>query len=116
MTRFLDVRQFHAIPPVLGVGGQADQVAVPPIGRTGPHAAAVAHNGDAQGAVGCLVRLHQLQHFCPNRVGIMRQFHMQRLGITLQPRPMPVPREGHSIGDTQGTENAPPGEQPYLSR
>ena len=40
---------------------------------------------------------------------------MQCGGIALHARPVAVPGEQNAIGDTQGAEDAPTGEQAYLS-
>ena len=115
MARFADIRQFGAIAPFLGIGGQADEIARAAVGRAGPHAAAVAHDGDAQGAVGRVVGLDELQHFAPDLRRIMGQFDVQGRGIAVEPRPVAVPREGDAAGNTQGTEDPPAGKQTDLA-
>src|SRR6185369_8968660 len=68
-----------------------------------------------QRAVGRLVGHHQIQHLAPYLVRILGQRDVQRRGIALQAGPVAVPGERNSIGNAQGTEDAPTGEQPYLS-
>ena len=91
------------VAPVFRVGRQRDDVARPVGRRIGPHAAAVAHDDQAQRAV----RMRRSPRPVPAACGATfsgsaRQRNVKRRGVALDARPMALPGEEHAVGDAQG--------------
>ena len=60
------------------------------------------------------IGLDQFEQLAVHLFGIGGQRHVKRRGVALDARPVAVPGEEHAIGDPQGGEDAPSGEQAHL--
>ena len=107
--------ELHAVAPLLGFGGERDQVALAAVGWPGPHAAAIAHDHQTQRGVERAVGLDQFQQLARTCFGILRQRDVQRGGIALDAGPMALEGEQDAIGHAQRAEHSPARKQAHLA-
>src|ERR1022692_1059818 len=116
VARVWRVAEPHTAAPFLGGGGERDQVAGAAHVRPFPHAACIADYHDAQGGVERLVGLHQFEQLAADRFRVGRERHAQRCGVLAHAGPVALEGKKHAVDHADGAEDAPAGEQPYLSR
>src|ERR1017187_10154872 len=116
IARVWRVAEPHPAAPFLGGGGERDQVAGAAHARPLPHAAGIADHHDAQGGVERLVGLHQFEQLAADQFRVGRERHAQRCGVLAHAGPVALEGKKHAVDHADGAEDAPAGEQPYLSR
>src|ERR1019366_1931519 len=63
-----------------------------------------------------LVGLHQFEQLAADQFRVGRERHAQRCGVLAHAGPVALEGKKHAVDHADGAEDAPAGEQPYLSR
>ena len=115
MTGVGHVGQLDGGAPFFGIGSERDEIGGAAGGRAGPHAAGVADDHKTEGRVAGVVGFNQLEQLAADILGPGGQGDVESGGVAGDAGPVAVEGEQNAIGNADGGEDPPTGEQADLA-
>ncbi len=110
-----NIGQLDGGAPFFGIGGERNYVCGTAGGRAGPHAAGVADNHKTEGCVAGVVGFNQLKQLAVDSLWRDGERDVESGGVAGDAGPVAVEGEEDAIGDADGGEDAPAGEEADLA-